>query len=663
MALEHIDYVCKDTKSESKPIIVRFNPWNYSDQNQLISQFFKQLSVTLKRKDYSVNIRKVGQKLETYTKFFEPVKLIPVVGQLMGMVKDIIQTTGKTLKVFGEHRENDLNSIRKELNDLLANQSHKIIIIIDDIDRLSSIEIRQIFQLIKSLGDFPNTIYLLAFDKDVVIKALERVQEGSGLEYLEKIVQIPFDIPLISKQEVERLLFNQLDELIKDIPEDRWNQIYWDYIFHYSGLKHVFNNIRDVTRYINLLRFGFSLVKDEVNVADFFALTAIQVFMPEVYDGIRDNKDIFLGVHDSNYEKDKAVTEQAKKRCDEIISRTNALQQEKLKEVLTNLFPKLKSIYRSFGYHYGSMGDWRREGRICSPDIFETFFSLSIPKGEFSQKEIRTILSLANSYDTFAEALLRLSEDGRIVKFLERLGDYTDKDILEENIEPVITVLMDIGDLFPEVDAYSLGSEIPRIIHNLTHQLLSRFDSHEKRLSILKNAIEKTTKSLHTIVYEVNEQEREYEKDDSKEDSELKEKAAVDAMLLELKKLIYDKIESWTNDGRLLKHNHLAFILVYWEKRGKQEQTDGFVSHTIKDDDGLIDFIKGFLNKSVSTKGIQWRIYLKVIEKFVDLKQIEPRIRNFFSSPKFEQLDDNDKRKLAIKAFLDTIDGEIEDTS
>lgn len=663
MALEHIDYVCKDKKSESEPIIVRFNPWNYSDQNQLISQFFKQLSVTLKRKDYSVNIRKVGKKLEAYTKFFEPVKLIPVFGQFMGIVKDIVQTTGKTLKVFGEHRENDLNSIRRELNDLLAKQSHKIIVIIDDIDRLSNIEIRQIFQLIKSLGDFPNTIYLLAFDKDVVIKALERVQEGSGLEYLEKIVQVPFDIPLISKQEVERLLFNQLDELIKDIPEDRWNQTYWDYIFHYSGLKYVFNNIRDVTRYINSLRFGFNLVKDEVNVVDFFALTAIQVFMPEVYDGIRDNKDIFLGVHDSNYEKDKAVIEQAKKRCDEIISRTNELQQEKLKEVLTNLFPKLKSIYGSFGYHYGSMGGWRKDGRICSPDFFETFFNLSIPKGEFSQKEIRTILSLAHSYDTFAEALLKLSEDGRIVRFLERLEDYTQKDISEENIESVITVLMDIGDLFPEVDAYSLGGEIPSRIHNLTHQLLCRFNSHEKRLFILKNAIEKTTKSLHTIVYEVSEQERKYKKDESKENPEIKEKQAVNAILLELEKLTCDKIESWANDGRLLKHDHLAFILVYWQKWGKQEQIDRFVSHNIKDDDGLIDFIKGFLNKSISTEGIQWRIYLKIIEKFVDLKQIEPRIKNFFSSHKFKQLEDNDKRKLAIKAFLDTIDGKIEDTS
>ncbi|MDN3515971.1 MAG: KAP family NTPase [Candidatus Brocadia sp.] len=46
-----------------------------------------------------------------------------------------------------------MDGIRKELNDLLAKQPNKIIVVIDDIDRLSNAEIRQIFQLIKSLGE------------------------------------------------------------------------------------------------------------------------------------------------------------------------------------------------------------------------------------------------------------------------------------------------------------------------------------------------------------------------------------------------------------------------------------------------------------------------------------------------------------------------------
>jgi len=43
MTLEHIDLVSKNKTEYEKPIIVKFNPWNYSDQNQLVTQFFKYL--------------------------------------------------------------------------------------------------------------------------------------------------------------------------------------------------------------------------------------------------------------------------------------------------------------------------------------------------------------------------------------------------------------------------------------------------------------------------------------------------------------------------------------------------------------------------------------------------------------------------------------------
>jgi len=43
----------------------------------------------------------------------------------------------------------------------------------------------------------------------------------------------------------------------------------------------------------------------------------------------------------------------------------------------------------------------------------------------------------------------------------------------------------------------------------------------------------------------------------------------------------------------------------------------------------------------------------------VDLKEVEPRIRKVSSSSDFEQL--NDRKKLAIKTFLDTIDGKIKE--
>ena len=664
MALEHIYFISKNKTYDEKPIVIRFNPWNYSDQNQLVTQFFKQLSVVLRRPDYASDAKKAGERLETYAKFFEPFTLVPAIGPAAVVLSKVFKNIGSATRSWGDLKSNDLNAIRTELNKLLAKQPHKIIVVIDDIDRLNNTEIRQIFQLIKSLGDFPNTIYLLAFDKDVVINALKKVQEGSGIEYLEKVIQIPFEIPLISKQEVEQLLFSQLDELIKDIPEKKWDQTYWGNIYH-SGLKHFFRNIRDVTRYINSLRFSFGMVKGEVNAIDFLAITGIQVFIPEVYYGIRDNKDVFSGVYSDSGKSDE-IKKQNKKRCDEIIGRANEFPQELLKDFLERLFPKLEAIYGNTHYGYDWLDDWRRDCRICSPDIFDVFFRLSLPKAEISQKEIETILSLGNNPDSFAEALLKINEDGRIIRFLERLEDYTRSNIPEENIEPIITVLMDIGDLFPKGDLGFYGTDTPMRLLRLFYQLSHRFDSHERRFTIFNNAIEKATRSLFTIVHEVGVQGQQHSKYGSKKNLDPEEKLTVNAeQLKKLEKLACGKIESWAEDGRLAKHRHLTSILFNWKNWGEGEKISNFVNNLIKNDDGLIDFITSFLSKSTShgisdyVGKIHWRIDLKNVEEFVDLKEVGPRIRKIFSSSDFEQFDNT--KKLAVKTFLDTIDGKIKD--
>lgn len=162
----------------------------------------------------------------------------------------------------------------------------------------------------------------------MVIKALEKVQEGSGTVYLEKVVQIPFEIPAISEQDVNHLLLKELNELLKDFPENRFDEKHWNHVFH-GGFKYFFRNIRDVTRYINSLKFSFGLVKDEVNFVDYLAITAIQVFMPEVYYGIRDNKEVFIGVHNQYYRQIdnyyshyyRSIEDFDKKICDEIIKK------------------------------------------------------------------------------------------------------------------------------------------------------------------------------------------------------------------------------------------------------------------------------------------------------------------------------------------------------
>ena len=155
MVLEHIEELTKDLRKGSKPIIFQFNPWNYTDQTQLISQFFKALSFVLKREDYGSQAEKIGEKLEAYSNFFTPLALISALtlGPWPSLLSKIFGGVGKAAKSWGAAYTRDLGAAKNELNKLLEKQGSKIIIVIDDIDRLNNEEIRQIFQLVKILGD------------------------------------------------------------------------------------------------------------------------------------------------------------------------------------------------------------------------------------------------------------------------------------------------------------------------------------------------------------------------------------------------------------------------------------------------------------------------------------------------------------------------------
>ena len=62
-----------------------------------------------------------------------------------------------------------------------------------------------------------------------------------------------------------------------------------------------------------------------------------------------------------------------------------------------------------------------------------------------------------------------------------------------------------------------------------------------------------------------------------------------------------------------------------------------------------------------SVEKINWRISLESVGKFVDLNEVDRRLRNIQSSTQFKELEENEQ--LAINVFLDTRDGKINDLS
>ncbi|WP_374937985.1 P-loop NTPase fold protein [Bifidobacterium pseudocatenulatum] len=82
-------------------------------------------------------------------------------------------------------------------------------------DRLADDEISALFRAVKSVGDLPNVIYVLLYDRHKVAAALARDQNDNGDKFLKKIVQVPIKVPEPSKFTIRAMVENGLAKLKK----------------------------------------------------------------------------------------------------------------------------------------------------------------------------------------------------------------------------------------------------------------------------------------------------------------------------------------------------------------------------------------------------------------------------------------------------------------
>ena len=114
------------------------------------------------------------------------------------------------------------NFLRKPKDDTMEGRDRRefrgrIVVVIDDIDRLTPDEIRLVFRLVKAVANFPQTIYLLAYDGPVITHALGDPGLQDGKDYLDKIVQLSLPLPTPIQSSLQTMISNGFNEIIKDL--------------------------------------------------------------------------------------------------------------------------------------------------------------------------------------------------------------------------------------------------------------------------------------------------------------------------------------------------------------------------------------------------------------------------------------------------------------
>lgn len=400
--------------TDKKTVIIKFNPWNFTTTGQLIDQFFATMSSKLKLSEGDERLRKVGGLIEKYSSVLEYTQYIPVVGPYLDVVKNLAKAAGKEIKETADKKLHDATIQKAKIEEALKEIDFQILVVIDDIDRLPNDQIRLIFQLVNSVAGFPHMVYLLSYDKDIVARALDDVQGRRGAEYLEKIIQVPFDLPPIDKYRVRSILKDELEKM-RNIPNSvEVDSAHWEQIFGYC-IAPIVTSLRDVKRFCNVLSFSYAAVKSEVDFSDMAGITAIKVFAPTIYEWIYANRMSLAGGYRGGGIALSGVKDY-RAEMKRIAERIYPDDPEYMLDALACLFPSFGNRI-TYASDFQTPAELHQALRIASESKFDLYFSLSLENVKIPKIELDNSL-LRMSICDLREYVAKLKEHGDLYEYI-----------------------------------------------------------------------------------------------------------------------------------------------------------------------------------------------------------------------------------------------------
>lgn len=257
-------YILKKTKEKfirlwqyftvkNQLVEIHFSPWNCTSKEQLLEEYLKLLSNQL-----NFVIPNIAPKLLQYANIVTGIDLCCYFGNFFP--------------------KKDLSTLKKEIEEILYQTDKKIIVVIDDIDRIQGEEIFNLLKLIGIIANFPNIVNIVAYDKKYICDNLNTYFNSNNAEkYIQKIIPFEFPLPQISNENMQNLFNIEFMEIIKD--KD----------YNETGLKNKYSNtiggylknIRDLKQLLTAFEFHYNIFKKQginINITDLLFITAIKTF-------------------------------------------------------------------------------------------------------------------------------------------------------------------------------------------------------------------------------------------------------------------------------------------------------------------------------------------------------------------------------------------------
>lgn len=323
----------------------------------------------------------------------------------------------------------DKDSLKDSIKESFADLKKRVLVIIDDFDRLSKEEILEVLKLIDGNAAFTNLIFLTAYDKEQVNRVLGDTYQTPDACFVDKFFDVEFAIPFrkyeVISDYIKTTLCKQLaandseGENIRRVITDQ-TSIFEEYI----------PTLRDAKRYINQVVLDFETIRGEVFVSDFLLLQLVKYRYPELYKGIFKQKYLETGGKFLYL------------KTDDDLEKANGKERRKILPVLKLLFTQVddndKNTYR----------------RICERKSFYNYFANQI----YSALRISEMKVLFEMEWTEAKMKIdkwAVSKD-EIKDFVQYLANQDMGSFDEESFIRYVDLVTYTADKVPNSQAYEL---------------------------------------------------------------------------------------------------------------------------------------------------------------------------------------------------------------
>lgn len=401
--------------------VVEFRPWLVGDRDQLLSALFEDLtkaiaaiehkagdasrSTMLAAKDVAGTARRYARHLGSAGKL----------AGLAGLAVPGLGIAGTVLEKLAEAAKAEANgptlaAQKDHLAEALEGLGRRIVVAVDDVDRLEPKEVAELLRLVRSVADFPNVTYVLCYGGETLARSVVTATGvADGRAYLEKIVQTEVSVPRPESFGLRHLFSTELATFATCGPEVGQRLVQ---VIDMAGGR-CFDTPRTVMRVLDSLRLFWDGLRDQVDLADLAWLRIMAVASPRTYRWVEEYLDAVAVIATGRGSVDAQERAAVARRLDEALA-ADGTDWDRVGMEFHMVLPRLG---------WGGPGDGGEDRRVfadgnqtdpaaaagprlASPDHSRLYFALSRAPGSVDLADIEGLVEATRRSGADAEGLL-----------------------------------------------------------------------------------------------------------------------------------------------------------------------------------------------------------------------------------------------------------------